>query len=108
MKRREPPASAGRLGALVPSQKKIPRALSPKDCTLVHLVLQRFIGYLLAPIPQQASGRSSDSRIFLLSEPSHFASAKQWRHRISSPFTAAGPFPNHTGFPFKRTVPDLV
>jgi hypothetical protein len=53
-------------------------------------------------------GRSSDSRIFLLSGPSHFAFTKQWLSRISSPITAAGPFPNRTGFPFKQLVPDDV
>ena len=28
-------------------------------------------------------------------------SKRQWFHRISSPFTAAGPLPNFTGFPIK-------
>jgi len=81
--------------------KKILRAFGPKDCTLVHLVLWRSIRYYHVPIDHTSSGRSSDLRINLLSAPSHFACAKQWLYRISSPFTAAGPFPYFTGFPFK-------
>lgn len=50
---------------------------------------------------EMASGRSSDLRIVLLSEPSRLGPPRQWSYRISSPFTAAGPFPILTGFPFK-------
>ena len=70
------PPEAG-LVQLFP-QKKIPRAKSPKDCTLVHLILQRFIGYLSHRFPKTTSGRFSGSRIILLSAPSHLALAKQW------------------------------
>jgi hypothetical protein len=87
-------------------QKKILRAESPKDCTLFRLVLKRFSRHHHVPVHLTPSGRSSDSRITLLSEPSHNACASQWLYRISSPFTAAGPLPNLTGFPFKLTVPD--
>jgi len=42
-------------------------------------------------------GRSSDSRISLLTAPSHqslpVATTSQWRLRLSSPYTAAGPCP---------------
>jgi len=55
----------------------------------------------------QRSGRFSDFRITLLSEPSRHGEARQWHFRISSPITAAGPFPNYPGFPFKPLrVPD--
>jgi hypothetical protein len=71
--------------SIVFGQKKILRAFSPKDCTLVHLVLRRSIRHHRVPVNLTSSGRSSDSRITLLSAPSRFACAKQWLYRISSP-----------------------
>jgi hypothetical protein len=54
-------------------QKKILRAFGPKDCTLVHLILTWLFRHFHVPGHLLSSGRSSGSRIVLLSEPSHVA-----------------------------------
>ena len=47
------------------------------------------------------SGRYSGLRILLLLAPSHpLADPGQWIQQVSSPITAAWPFPILTGFPF--------
>lgn len=51
--------------------------------------------------PPSCSGRSSDSRIILLTAPSHSDRRNSGIKRLSSPMTAAGPSPNLTGFPFE-------
>ena len=82
-------------------QKKILRAPHPKDCTLFHLVLWRFIGYLAYRFPKRhQAGLLTHGSSYSPSLPISFL-ASQWLDRISSPFTAAGPFPICTGFPIK-------
>ena len=51
-------------------QKKIPRADGPKDCTRVHLVLSPGLSGISTYRYPERSGRSSGSRIVLLSMPS--------------------------------------
>ena len=53
------------------------------------------------------AGRSSGFRINLLFAPSHLIYTKQWYLQISSPITAAGPLPIHTGFPIKPLLGTL-
>ena len=82
--------------------KKILKASRSKDCTLVLLVLQRFIGYRSYRILKHPSGRFSGSRVITYSPHLPITlPAQQWSKRISSPFTAAGPLPNLTGFPIE-------
>src|SRR5690349_1258029 len=81
--------------------KKSPRpGTDPEDCT-------RFFILTCSPALEGAManspGRSSGSWFVLLPVPSH-PSNGQWRWRVSSPLTAAGPRGIYTLFPYPKIM----
>jgi hypothetical protein len=83
------------------AKKKIPEALGPKDCTL--FLDPRQNGNRLVPFfhTHQAGILAPDPSTLRT-----FPDLPSGMKRISSPFTAAGPLPNSTGFPLKLSAPD--
>ena len=61
---------------------------------LDHLIPHILGGYIFC------SGRFSDSRIFLLTAPSHLVSSEQWHDAAFVPDHSAGPVPDSHGVPF--------
>ena len=83
-----------------PPKKKILRAFGPKDCTLIYLILTAVHPAFPRTGHLNPSGRSSDSRINLLSRPSRRNLAATVAPSDFVPVHSGGTVPEFHGIPF--------
>ena len=92
-------------------QKQKPfKRIGLKGCTQLTWPCMSCFYRLPLSLPLRKGRTRSSRQVFWLpdlptSRPFPQASSPQWMCQVSSPVTAAGPLPNYTGFPIKRTAP---